>query len=147
MPGGVSDAQSVAEPRLGVGVAPLVELDLADVVRGGRNVDDVADPLAQAAAALVEVSCLVPAALVVRLDPEVVEDAGLADEIADLLEDRQREPPERMAFGISAQRVDDMAEVVRVREVAEVVQVGGALDHLAREAESLRVPALPEPRL
>ena len=99
MAGGVGDAQRVAEARLGVGVATLVELDLADVVGRRSDVDHVADPLAQAAAPLVEIARFVPPALVVRLDPEVVEHAGLADEIADLLEDRQRKPTERMALG------------------------------------------------
>ena len=102
MAGGVGDAQRLAEARLGVGVAPLVELDLADVVGRRGHVDHVADPLAQAPAALVEVACLVPPALVVGLDPEVVEHTRLADQVADLFEDGKREAAERLALRAAA---------------------------------------------
>ena len=90
--------ECLAEARLRLGVAPLVGLDLADVVRRRGHVDHVADPFAKAPASLVEVTRLVPAPLVVRLDAEVVEHARLADEVADLFEDRQREAAERVAL-------------------------------------------------
>ena len=109
-------------PRL-VG-SSLVGEDLGDVPHDRRRSHDVADSLAQPPALLVVLERIVPAALVVRVDAEVVEDVRLTEQVAQLLVDRQGDAAKVPPFR-PAQR--------RVREVQEVVAVGGALEILDRE--------------
>ena len=78
---------------------PLVGQDLADVVHRHRDACHVADPLEQRPTPLVVVERLRPLAVVVLLDAEVVQHGRLALEIAEILEDREREPAERYPLG------------------------------------------------
>ena len=84
MTGGVARARP---PRTASGLPralPDPTADLADVVVRHRDADDVADPLEQRAAPVVHVERLVPVALVVGLDAEVVERGRLTPQVAEL---------------------------------------------------------------
>ena len=74
------DSLGLREERLRLLELALVGEDLAHVVLRARDVDHVAHTAAQLAAAPVELGGLVPAARVVGLDSEVVDEARLENE-------------------------------------------------------------------
>src|SRR6266508_782445 len=100
--------------------AALVGEDLADVAHDRGGSDDVADPLTELPAALVELEGLVPATLVVGVDAEVVEHVRLAEQVAELLIDREGEPAEGAPLRGSERRVGEVEEVVAAGEAPEV---------------------------
>ena len=74
--------------------AALVGQDLADVVHRHRDARHVADPLEERSTPLVDLERSRPLAFPVEVDPEVVELRRLSLEVAEILEDRERKPPE-----------------------------------------------------
>src|SRR3954469_9840852 len=86
-----TDAERFVEDLLRLREPALVAQDLADVVERGDVHHHVTGTTAHVAAALVEVEGLAPPTFVVRVDAEVVEHCRLADEVTELLVDRQRE--------------------------------------------------------
>ena len=90
--------------------------------------DDVARSLARLAAAPVELERLVPPALVVRVDAEVVEHVRLPAKVAELLVDRQGEAAERLALGASELGVGEVEQEVGVRDRVQVAGVERVLE-------------------
>ncbi len=88
--GPAPDPQHVVEELFGLVEMALVGEDLGDVVGGGGGPHDVADQVTGITAPGVEVDRLVPPTVVLGVDPEVVQDVGLAEQVADLLGQGQR---------------------------------------------------------
>ena len=127
---------------LGLLEPALVGEDLALVVLRARDVDDIARTPAQLAAAPVELRGLVPAARVVRLDPEVVDDVRLQDEVAGFLEHRQGEPSV-LVIGLAERHVADVEEEVGVAERRAVFGGRRVLGRTGAPVETLVEVALP----
>ena len=104
-------AQHDREQLLRLRELPLVGEDLRLVVRGAHGAHVVARAPRQVAAAAVEVECVVPTSCVIRGDAEVVQHAGLSDEIAELLVERLRELAV-FRHGTPEVRVRDVEQVV-----------------------------------
>ena len=83
--GAAEEPQGFVEQSFCLVEMSLVGQDLTDVQCCGRRSDQVAGLVAGAAAALLEVQCFVPPALVEGVCSQVVEHVGLADEVAELL--------------------------------------------------------------
>ena len=99
MAGGVEDVVRFLEEGRSRGQVALVGLDLPDVVRDRRGTHHVADPLPRLFAAAVDLERLLPPALVIRVDAQVVQDVGLAEQVAELFVDREREAAEGSPVG------------------------------------------------
>src|SRR6266511_3665334 len=118
---GPPDSPRLEEERLGLLELALVGDDLALVVLRARDVDDVARTLAQLAAPPVELRGLVPAARVVGLDSEVVDEVGLEDEIAGLLEHGQRQIGV-LLIPLAERQAVEVEQVVSVAECGPVAR-------------------------
>ena len=114
------DAQRVAEARLGLLEVALVGEHLADVAGDERGLDRVAGAEPDLAAALVERDRVVPTAFVVREPAEVVEDLGLAIEVAELLVDLERPGRVHRELGLAEQHVRPVEDEAGVRLGVEV---------------------------
>ena len=98
MPGRVDRLLHRPEELLRLGDAALVGQDLADVVHRHRDARHVADPLEERSTPLVDLERVRPLAFPVEIDPEVVELRRLSLEVTEILEDRERKPPEGETF-------------------------------------------------
>src|SRR5436190_13660299 len=98
MASGIDRASRLLEQLAGLVEPPLVGEDLADVVRRHGDARHITDAFEEATPPLVHVESLLPFALVVGLDPEVVQRRRLPLEKAYLLEERQGQSAEGDRF-------------------------------------------------
>src|SRR6266545_326636 len=140
---GPPDSPRLEEERLGLLELALVGDDLALVVLRARDVDDVARTLAQLAAPPVELRGLVPAARVVGLDSEVVDEVGLEDEIAGLLEHGQRQNGV-LLIPLAERQAVEVEQVVSVAECGPVARELGMLGGAFAPIDALVEASLPE---
>src|SRR6266508_2559819 len=140
---GPPDSPRLEEERLGLLELALVGDDLALVVLRARDVDDVARTLAQLAAPPVELRGLVPAARVVGLDSEVVDEVGLEDEIAGLLEHGQRQIGV-LLIPLAERQAVEVEQVVSVAECGPVARELGMLGGAFAPIDALVEASLPE---
>jgi len=101
-------------------VVALVGQDLCLVVRLGSGVGHVASTGLDVLAPAVQRQGLVPAPFEIGLDPQVVQDVALADEIAELLIDRERQVAIAGCLGIAQHAIGGVQEVVGVGEEGPV---------------------------
>ena len=101
----------------------LVGEDLADVVHRDRRADDVARFLTGDTAPLVQVERLAPAALLLGVDTEVVQDVALVHPVTELLEQGQRDVAVLDHLWTAEYPVRGHEQVCAVRQHPRVVEV------------------------